>query len=354
MWCRAEPVIDGVGNGFISWTNSTTQGVYTVEWSASVATELWAGTWGSLNHQPMTGLSMTVSVPMFFRVRVDPVRMDMVVVSNAHNAADSTGYGSVHYAFRIGQCEVNNSQYAQFLNVVDPGGSNNLQLYSAQMAVSARGGITNTAAATTGAHYSVRSNMGDKPVNFVSYWDAARFVNWLHNGQGPGGTESGAYDLPSLYPTNATVARQPGARYFLPSEDEWYKAAYFDGGLKQYWLYPLRTNAAPRVALCDSAGAISNGANAVVNYALGAAWNGVTGTVTTVGSAGAGSATFYGALDMAGNVYEWNEGVPSSEQRGIRGGAWYSSEVFLRSTARNGFAPTYELDDVGFRVAGAP
>ena len=31
--------------------------------------------------------------------------------------------------------------------------------------------------------------MGNKPVNYVSFWDAARFANWLTNGQGSGGTE---------------------------------------------------------------------------------------------------------------------------------------------------------------------
>ena len=67
-----------------------------------------------------------------------------------------------------------------------------------------------------------------------------RFVNWLHNGKGPGDTESGVYDL-SLSPE--LITRAPGASYFLPDRDEWYKAAYYDPtkGGTSYWLYPTRS-----------------------------------------------------------------------------------------------------------------
>jgi formylglycine-generating enzyme required for sulfatase activity len=46
------------------------------------------------------------------------------------------------------------------------------------------------------------------PVTYVNYLDAVRFVNWLHNGQGNGDTETGAYTI-----TNGQAIRQPGARY---------------------------------------------------------------------------------------------------------------------------------------------
>jgi formylglycine-generating enzyme required for sulfatase activity len=84
---------------------------------------------------------------------------------------------------------------------------------------------------------------------------------------------------------------------------------------------------------------------------MGAVWNGVTGTVTDVGSGGPGSQTYYGAADMAGNVYEWNEGIVSTNSRCIRGGAWYSVDVFLQSGARSGYSPSNEFDSVGFRIA---
>ena len=79
-------------------------------------------------------------------------------------------------------------------------------------------------------------------MNYVSFWDAARFANWLHNGQptgpqGPGTTEDGAYHDVG----NQTLfGRNAGAKFFIPTEDEWYKAAYHknDGVTGNYWDYP--------------------------------------------------------------------------------------------------------------------
>lgn len=64
----------------------------------------------------------------------------------------------------------------------------------------------------------------------MSYFDALRFVNWLHNGQGDGDTETGAYTLLGGTPTpsNELVGRNPGAQIFLPTDAEWYKAAFYD------------------------------------------------------------------------------------------------------------------------------
>ena len=83
------------------------------------------------------------------------------------------------------------------------------------MGFNIRGGIAFSAGAPSGSKYSVKTNMGNKPVNYVSFFDAMRFTNWLENGQGNGGTESGVYTIGNG--TNET--RAPGASYFLPSEN---------------------------------------------------------------------------------------------------------------------------------------
>ena len=91
--------------------------------------------------------------------------------------------------------------------------------------------------------YSVAADWANRPVNYVSFWDAARFANWLHNGQptgpqGPGTTEDGAYHDVG----NQTLfGRNAGAKFFIPTEDEWYKAAYHDknaGLAASYFDYP--------------------------------------------------------------------------------------------------------------------
>lgn len=284
------------------------------------------------------------------------VTMDWSTVGNADNAADpTTGFGSVGYEYRIGTYEVTNAQYAAFLNSVaasDPNG-----LYNTNMGSDARGGITRSG--SDGAYtYSVKANMGDKPVNYVSWYNAARMSNWMTNGQGlngaSGDTESGAYTFTGQS-SISTITRDLSNpdQVFIPTEDEWYKAAYHQpaaegGDADDYWLYATRSNSAPTIATATGIGDVANPGQNVVNYNFGAAWNGLNGNVTTAGSAG--STSFYGAFDMNGNVWEWNETLIVSS-RGLRGGSFNFSENFLRSSFRSSSFPTDENFFRGFRLA---
>jgi formylglycine-generating enzyme required for sulfatase activity len=161
------------------------------------------------------------------------VTMAWTFVGNPGNRADTevmidgtTGYGSVPYAYNIGTYEVTNAQYAEFLNAkaaADPLGLN------ASMG-SGVGGIARSGG-SGGYTYSTFAFHEDKPVEYVSYFDALRFANWLNNGQGAGDTETGAYTLlgGTATPSNGTtVTRNAGATIVLTSENEWYKAAYYD------------------------------------------------------------------------------------------------------------------------------
>jgi len=281
-----------------------------------------------------------------------PVTMDWSTVGNAGNAADpTTGFGSVGYEYRIGKTEVTNAQYAAFLNAVaasDPNG-----LYISFMGSNARGGITRSGSAGSYT-YSVRENMGDKPVNFVSWYDAARMANWMTNGQGSGGTESGVYTFNGVNSISGITRDLSNPnQVFIPTEDEWYKAAYHQpasqgGDSDDYWLYATQSNSVPTIATATSTGEVANPGANVVNYFEGADWNGQNGNVTTVGSAG--STSFYGAFDMNGNVWEWNETLIGSS-RGLRGGSFGGLEIFLRSSIRNSSSPSSEDDVVGFRLA---
>ncbi|MBI1369766.1 MAG: SUMF1/EgtB/PvdO family nonheme iron enzyme [Planctomycetes bacterium] len=268
-------------------------------------------------------------------------------IGNAGNAADpSTGYGAVLYDYRIATTEVTNAQYAEFLNAVaasDPHG-----LYNSNMGSDARGGITRTGA--DGSYtYATKTNMADKPVNYVSWLDSARFVNWLSNGQGSAPTESGVYTINN----GLTESRAGGASYFLPSEDEWYKAAYYDPNTSSYFLYATGSNSVPTLATANAIGDISNPGANVVNFNSGAVWNSQNGNVTTVGSAGAAGASPYGTFDQNGNVLEWNEALISASFRGARGGSWSVNELRLRSSTRGNGIPTDETSNIGFRVASS-
>ncbi len=283
------------------------------------------------------------------------VTIDYVAVGNAGNAADnSTGslYGAVAYAYQIGKYEVTNAQYTAFLNAVDPAGANTNGIYNPNMGSSNFGGITYTSGAASGAKYTIRTSMGNKPVNYVSWYDAARFTNWLNNGQGSASTETGAYTLSgsSGFPT-----RNVSATVWLPSENEWYKAAYYDptpgaGGGDNYWLYPTRSNSAPTVATASASGDITNPGANVANYNFGVS---PAAKLTTAGSAAANN--YFGTADQGGNVWEWNDTVVvANTTRGLRGGSLFDHESFLRASTPNGVNPSNQGDNMGFRVASVP
>jgi sulfatase modifying factor 1 len=286
------------------------------------------------------------------------VTIDYVSVGHAGNAADPASgslYGAVAYAYQIGKYEVTNAQYGAFLNAADPSGANANGVYNSNMGSNARGGITYTADAASGSKYTIRTSMGDKPVNYVSWYDAARFANWLHNGQGSGSTETGAYTLSG---NTGIITKNEGAAVYLPSEDEWYKAAYYDptpgaGGGDNYWLHATQSDTAPTVGSANSTGDISNPGANVANHASGAGWNSQNGNVTTVGSAGALAESYFGTADQGGNLHEWNDAVISGAARVRRGGSFGSTEVDLRASFRLAANPTNELHTIGFRVASS-
>ena len=287
------------------------------------------------------------------------VTIDTVPVGNPGNAADSTGFGSVAYDYRIGTYEVTNAQYAEFLNA--KAASDPLALYSPSMGSNDRGGITQSGVSGSFS-YATRADMANKPVNYISFYDAIRFANWLHNGQGSGDTETGAYTLAD----GRSVTRNAGATWFVPTENEWYKAAYYDPrsaaqggppGDAHYWLYPTASNSVPNQATANAVGDISNPGVNVANYNDGADWNGQIGNVTTVGSAGPLSASHYGTYDQGGNVWEYNE---ASSFFGIyreEGGSGFSGiPLYLQAS---GWAtvpadPQGGYDSLGFRVARVP
>jgi formylglycine-generating enzyme required for sulfatase activity len=306
------------------------------------------------------------------------VTIDTVPVGNPGNVPDpmwleSIGpLGSVGYEYRIGTYEVTNDQYAEFLNA--KAGSDPLGLYDAEMGSSLHGGITRDGSSPDFT-YSVKPDMGNKPVNFVTFWDAARLANWMHNGQAGGDTETGSYTLGGVQnPTEAVVARTriPGATWVLPTENEWNKAAYYDPrteadggppGDDNYWLYPTMSDSAPTQATANSIGDISNGGPNVANYFGGANWNGSTlGNITTVGTAGLLSQSYYHTFDQAANVAEWS--APSIGNQFLFLGGAYSRDFFghgtlLTATGRQAsivslLGPTHSDSRVGFRLALVP
>ena len=196
--------------------------------------------------------------------------------------------------------------------------------------------------------------MGDKPVNFVSWFDAARVSNWYQNGAtSSSSTETGAYTLVSGQTTGTAPAVNSGATFYVPTEDQWYKAAFYKGGGTSagYWDYATQSNTAPTAVTAGSTGIGSAGSTGnFANYNNAASWNSPTSNVTTVGTNGGASA--YGAFDMSGNLTEWNDltGAAGSS-RGRRGGDWGSSAFNVSSSSSGSDGASYEVNNIGFRLA---
>jgi hypothetical protein len=194
---------------------------------------------------------------------------NLLAVGDSNNAADtimSPAVGAVNYTYYIGHYEVTNNEYALFLNSVAEADPNSLYLmesgyddddnyYENYPMSNVRSGITRSG--TSGNYvYSVKTNYGNKPVNNVTWLSAARYCNWLHNNKPTGAqntstTEDGAYTMSA-----GTITKNTGAKYSLPTVDEWWKAAYYKGGGTNagYWDYPTQSDTPPPCSDADSVG----------------------------------------------------------------------------------------------------
>lgn len=268
------------------------------------------------------------------------VVVDMVTVGNPGNSADTTGYGAVNYTYQIGKYEISNAQYAEFLNTVaksDPYG-----LYNPDAAGSSRGGIVRSG--SDGSYvYTVKDGYANLPINYVSFADAARFVNWLTNGQGTASTETGSYDMSQPLATVTRMAPQSGqlVQYFVASEDEWYKAAFYDPTLGEgaggYWDYATMSNTIPTAVAPPSA--VANRAN----------WDNIIGVPSAHGAYSA-SFSYYGTFDQEGNISEILDTILGAD-RVRRGGNWENKSLTSMGVdSRTTTAPTAEGRTLGFRI----
>ncbi len=244
-------------------------------------------------------------------------------------------------SIKVANHEITNNQYTELLNAAAKSDPN--QLYNPNMA---NVGIQRSS--TNGVHfYTVDSELEHYPVTYVSWFDAARYANWLANGK-PSGvqdsttTEDGVYNLSAGASIRNAINPNTGLppTYWLLNESEWYTSAYLNADGSAIWTYPTQSNTVP-----DSSGANpSNFAN----------FGGVFGQSTPVGFFDQSPGPF-GTFDQGGNVREWTETLDTSSGtplRIIRGGSWADSADAMRADESFIADPTLEDDKTGFRIGG--
>ena len=288
-----------------------------------------------------------------------PPFLEMVTIGNAGNRADAGNtsdpnvYGAVAYAFQIGKYEVTLEQYTAFLNAV--AATDTYALYESEMTNDLHiAGILRSGSSGSFTYSVIGS--GERPVTYVDWFDAARFCNWLHNGrptgaQGASTTETGAYALNGAT-SGVGFTREVTANYWIPSEDEWYKAAFHDptGPGDEYYAYPTMSDTPPDNQI--GALPLMNQANVYTTVYSVTQLSSRSSTQNYLTDRGAfeGSPSFYGTFDQGGNVWEWTDGLVGGTMRALRGSSWDNNTSQMQSSFRS----TYGLeraDTVGFRVA---
>jgi formylglycine-generating enzyme len=292
------------------------------------------------------------------------VAIDSVEIGDGGNNAASiegTSLGSVAQAYRMSKTETTIAQYNAFLNAVAQRGDGANaavieSLYDSRMATDLNvAGISRAGAGTEASPY-VYTAIGDpsKPIAYVTWFNAARFANWLHNGAtATSDTENGAYPLNGAL--SGIITKNASATFWIPSEDEWFKAAYYKGGSTSagYWRFPTQSDDFPE----NSSSTNANNANfqrlGVFSVTQGTTLDAAQNYLTAVGTF-AGSPSAYGTFDQGGNVDEWTDTTKSTQfgvARITRGGAWNSgglnNDVSPTSTA----LPTDRTNKIGFRLA---
>lgn len=258
--------------------------------------------------------------------------IDFVTIGDPGNAADTTGdpnpVGSVPYIYKISKYEVSREMVLK---------------------ASALGNMGITLGDMSGYTSSADPNGPNRPASLISWNEAARFVNYLNISRGyhPAYKFSGngSNDYIALWSSGEYIGtnqfRHKDAYYFLPSVDEWYKAAF--GSPNGTWFnYANGSDSAPETVASGTTGVVCGPqpGPADINNA--------------------GDLSPYGTMGQLGNVWEWTESAwdginnEAGEYTELRGGGFTDLVSGLGNFTRHGgFNPSSAHFNLGFRVASA-
>jgi len=290
---------------------------------------------------PTKSLEQT-NIPQTYKLPViaDKNGGTYVLVNYENNDGDPINQykGCVGYQYYISKYELTNSEYCKFLNATTRKGDP-FKLYNENMNKGVCGGIEKHKLDNE-FKYTVKAGWENRPVVYIGFYELARYANWLHYGCPDSGksqlhttegtSQSGAYDTSDFESVRKGFKpayknfgkRNQGALYWIPNEDEWYKAAYYDPtiiGNRKYYDYPTRSSTPP--------------SSSEANYLVGDSLSIGSPYFVALVSQFENSSSFFGTQQQGGNVWEWIESWQYGQVgvRGLKGGSWSYTEYGLNA-----------------------
>lgn len=297
------------------------------------------------------------------------INYSLVTVANPNNESDVlTGFGRVNYIYQIGKYDVTIGQYTAFLNAIAK--TDTYDLYDTRMATDLNSAGISRSGNSGSYSYTVMNNSGssaNRPITYVTWLDAARFANWMANGQPSGAqnsstTENGAYNLNGAMNGNAVIRNSVNPNtgqtpsYSIPTYDEWYKAAYYspqlNAGAGGYYLYATESNTAPGNIIGNTPNNANNFPATTLCVTQSPTYLYATQNYLTDVGAFTASPSYYGTFDQNGNVYQWNDldGSPIP-YRGLAGGYWFAGANAMQATIYSTNSITGTDNGTGFRLS---
>lgn len=294
---------------------------------------------------------------------IDPITgVDLVRIGAVGNAPwmgngqvqdRAIGRGRVDYEYSIGKLEVTTAQWVEFLNAALDRPANDRIPYVA--VPDFWGGAETFSPIPGGRRFAVRPGQGLLPVGDITWRMAAVLCNWYSNDKRMDRAAflNGAYDTSTFgFVGNIftdQLTHNVGAKYWIPTWDEWLKAAHYDpdrngDGQGGWWVYSNGTD----VPLISGPPGVGQ-----ANFGF------TDGAFTIPLGAYPQTQSPWGLLDVAGGTGEWTEDVLTGgfgiRWRRWEGSYWLSGSGIVDAVFTEGGDDFPHIADYrnGFRIASS-
>jgi hypothetical protein len=210
---------------------------------------------------------------------------EFILINDANNIADTNNLGTVEYEYSISKYPVTNKEYVEFLNY------NKDQSLTYNLWEDMQNDLQGITYDINENNYVCKSNMANKPVNYLLLSNKLRYVNWKFNNFYHPPTHqilnNGVYNISFsitqylefgsdekntlnnihlAYETEISTIKRTSASpttekfLWICNINEWYKAAYYNSTTKSYTKYATNSDTLPNaITAVDSSGSGDSG-----------------------------------------------------------------------------------------------